>query len=125
MNATLKQLKQNYLKKALFYKAPFYCSLFTFKKMQRINQHADRYINFNDPDSIENYAPEDQFEFIPDNETLKTRFIDFLLDRLIDPLRMQLIKRFNIFNYKPARGVNLLKNFEVSAANDINDFLEN
>lgn len=92
--------------------------------MQKINLHADRYINFNDPDSIEHYAPEDQFEFIPDDVTLKTRIIDFLLNRLIDPLRMQLIKRFNIFNYKPARGVDLLNSFEASAADDISDFLE-
>ncbi len=92
--------------------------------MQKINQHADRYINFNDPDSIENYAPEDQFEFIPDDVTLKTRFIDFLFNRLIDPVRMQLIKRFNIFNYKPARGVDLLNSFETSSADDISDFLE-
>lgn len=92
--------------------------------MQKIDQHADRYINFNDPDSIENYAPEDQFEYIPDDPTLKTRFIDFLLDRLIDPVRMQLIKRFNIFNYKPARGVDLLNTFEVSAADDLSDFIE-
>ena len=92
--------------------------------MQKINQHADRYINLNDPDSIENYAPEDQFEFIPDDVTLKTRFIDFLFNRLIDPVRMQLIKRFNIFNYKPARGVDLLNSFETSSADDISDFLE-
>ena len=92
--------------------------------MQKINQHADRYINFNDPDSIENYAPEDQFEFIPDDVTLKTRFIDFLFNRLIDPVRMQLIKRFNIFNYKPARGVDLLNSFETSSADDISEFLE-
>ena len=92
--------------------------------MKKINQHADRYINFNDPDSIENYAPEDQFEFIPDDVTLKTRFIDFLFNRLIDPVRMQLIKRFNIFNYKPARGVDLLNSFETSSADDISDFLE-
>ena len=90
--------------------------------MQKINLNADQYINFNDSDSIDQYAPEDQFEFIPDDETLKTRLIGFLLDRLIDPLRMQLIKRFNIFNYKPARGVDLLKTFEVSAADDINRF---
>tara|TARA_R100001440_G_scaffold27419_1_gene44960 strand:- start:427 stop:657 length:231 start_codon:yes stop_codon:yes gene_type:complete len=76
--------------------------------MQKINLHADKNINFNNPHSIDNYAPEDQFEFIPDDVTLKSRFIDFLLDCLIDPLRMQLIKRFNIFNYKPARGVDLL-----------------
>tara|TARA_Y100001972_G_scaffold34951_1_gene43333 strand:- start:148 stop:378 length:231 start_codon:yes stop_codon:yes gene_type:complete len=76
--------------------------------MQKINLHADKNINFNNPDSIDNYAPEDQFEFIPDDVTLKSRFIDFLLDFLIDPLRMQLIKRFNIFKYKPARGVDLL-----------------
>ena len=92
--------------------------------MQKINKHADSYINFNDPDSIENYAPEDQFEFIPDDVTLKTRFIDFLFNRLIDPVRMQLIKRFNIFNYKPARGVDLLNSFETSSADDISDFLE-
>lgn len=92
--------------------------------MQKINLNADQYINFNNPDSIEKYCPEDQFEFISDDETLKTRLIDFLLDRLIDPLRMQLIKRFNIFNYKPARGVDLLKTFEVSAADDISDFIE-
>ena len=76
--------------------------------MQKINLHADKNINFNNPDSIDNYAPEDQFEFIPDDVTLKSRFFDFLLDYLIDPLRMQLIKRFNIFNYKQARGVDLL-----------------
>ena len=76
--------------------------------MQKINLHADKNINFNNPDSIDNYAPEDQFEFIPDDVTLKSRFIDFLLDFLIDPLRMQLIKKFNIFKYKPARGVDLL-----------------
>jgi len=92
--------------------------------MQKINLNADQYIDFNNPDSINNYYPEDQFEFIPDDETLKTRLFDFLLDRLIDPLRMQLIKRFNIFNYKPARGVDLLKSFEASAADDINDFIE-
>ena len=92
--------------------------------MQKINQHADRYINFNDPDSIEHYAPEDQFEFIPNDVTLKTRIIDFLLDCLIDPLRMQLIKRFNIFNYNPARGVDLLNSFKVSAADDLSDFIE-
>ena len=80
--------------------------------MQKINLNADQFINWNNPDSIDQYAPEDQFEFIPDDPTLKTRFIGFLLDRLIDPLRMQLIKRFNIFNYKPARGVDLLKDFE-------------
>ena len=57
--------------------------------MQKINLHADKNINFNNPDSIDNYAPEDQFEFIPDDVTLKSRFIDFLLDFLIDPLRMQ------------------------------------
>ena len=92
--------------------------------MQKINQYADRYIDFNNADSIDNYCPEDQFEFIPDDPTLKTRFIDFLLDRLIDPLRMQLIKRFNIFNYKPARGVDLLNSFETSSADDLSDFLE-
>ena len=37
MNATLRQLKPSYSKKALFYKAPFYCSLFFFlKKMPLI-----------------------------------------------------------------------------------------
>lgn len=92
--------------------------------MQKINLNADQYIDFNNADSIENYCPEDQFEFIPDDPTLKTRIIDFLLDRLIDPLRMQLIKRFNLFNYKPARGVDLLNSFEVSAADDITDFIE-
>ena len=92
--------------------------------MQKINLNADQFINWNNQDSIDQYAPEDQFEFIPDDETLKTRLIDFLLDRLIDPLRMQLIKRFNIFKYKPARGVDLLNSFESSAADDISDFLE-
>ena len=76
--------------------------------MQKINLHADKYIDFNNPDSIDNYSPEDQYEYIPDDVTLKSRFFDFLLDYVIDPLRMQLIKRFNIFNYKPARGVDLL-----------------
>lgn len=92
--------------------------------MQKINLNTDKFINWNNPDSIENYYPEDQYEFIPNDETLKTRIIDFLLNRLIDPLRMQLIKRFNIFNYKPARGVDLLKSFEASAADDISDFIE-
>ncbi len=92
--------------------------------MQKINLNADQYIDFNNADSIENYCPEDQFEFIPDDQTFKTRLIDFLLDRLIDPLRMQLIKRFNIFNYKPARGVDLLNSFEAAAADDISDFME-
>ena len=92
--------------------------------MQKINLNADQFINWNNPDSIDQYAPEDQFEFIPDDETLKTRFINFLLDSLIDPLRMQLIKRFNIFNYKPARGVDLLNSFEASAADDLSDFEE-
>ena len=97
-----------YLKKAaLLFKCIYY-----LKKMQKINQHSDRYINFNDPDSIDNYYPEDQFEYIPDDPTIKTRIIDFLLNYLVDPLRMQLIKRFNIFKYKPARGVDLLKDFE-------------
>ena len=80
--------------------------------MQKINLNADQFINWNNPDSVDQYAPEDQFEFIPDDVTLKTRLIDFLLDYLVDPLRMQLIKRFNIFKYKPARGVDLLKDFE-------------
>ena len=90
--------------------------------MQKINLNTDKFINWNNPDSIENYYPEDQYEFIPNDETLKTRIIDFLLNRLIDPLRMQLIKRFNIFNYKPARGVDLLNSFETSAADDLSDF---
>tara|TARA_R100000388_G_C7154448_1_gene116123 strand:+ start:264 stop:542 length:279 start_codon:yes stop_codon:yes gene_type:complete len=90
--------------------------------MQKINQHADRYINFNDPDSIANYCPEDQFEYVPDDPTIKDHILNFLFDYLVDPLRMQLIKRFNIFKYKPARGVDLLNSFEASAADDLSDF---
>ncbi len=80
--------------------------------MQKINLNADQYIDFNNADSIENYYPEDQFEFIPDDPTIKDHILNFLFDYLVDPLRMQLIKRFNIFKYKPARGVDLLKDFE-------------
>ena len=46
--------------------------------MQRINHNIDQYINWNDPDSIENYCPEDQFEYVPDDPTLKDHVIYFL-----------------------------------------------
>tara|TARA_B100000424_G_scaffold144986_1_gene110280 strand:+ start:150 stop:365 length:216 start_codon:yes stop_codon:yes gene_type:complete len=62
--------------------------------MQKINQHADRYIDFNNADSIENYYPEDQYEFIPDDPTLKDNVIYFLQDYLIDPIKFFFIKRF-------------------------------
>ena len=67
--------------------------------MQRINHNIDRYINWNDPDSIDNYAPEDQFEYVPEEPTFKYHVIYFLMD-LINPIRMFCIKRFNIFLYK-------------------------
>lgn len=97
-----------YLKKAaLLFKCIYY-----LKKMQKINQHADRYINFNDADSIQNYYPEDQFEYVPDDPTIKDHILNFLFDYLIDPVRKQLIKRFNIFKYKQPRGVELFKDIE-------------
>jgi len=68
--------------------------------MQRINHNIDKYINWNDPDSIENYCPEDQFEYVPDDPTIRDHVIYFLRDYLIDPIRMFLIKQFNIFHYK-------------------------
>jgi len=64
------------------------------KKMQKINQHADRYINFNDPDSIANYYPEDQFEYVPDDPTIKDHIIYFFRDYLTDPIKFFFIKRF-------------------------------
>jgi len=67
--------------------------------MQRINHNIDRYINWNDPDSIDNYAPEDQFEYVPEEPTFKDHLVYFLMD-LINPIRMFCIKRFNIFLYK-------------------------
>lgn len=72
--------------------------------MQRINHNIDKYINWNDPDSIENYCPEDQFEFVPDDPTIKDHVLNFLFDYIIDPIRMFLIKRFNIFRYKQSEG---------------------
>ena len=72
--------------------------------MQRINHNIDRLINWNDPDSIENYCPEDQFEFVPDDPTIKDHVLNFLFDYIIDPIRMFLIKRFNIFRYKQSEG---------------------
>tara|TARA_B100000282_G_C31611493_1_gene434952 strand:- start:302 stop:580 length:279 start_codon:yes stop_codon:yes gene_type:complete len=57
MNAILKQLKQNFLKKALFYKAPFYCSLFTFKKMQNFilpKTKNKRLLNWAKKDNVQN-----------------------------------------------------------------------
>ena len=45
--------------------------------MQRINNNIDQYINWNDPDSIENYCPEDQFEYVPDEPTFKDHVIFF------------------------------------------------
>jgi len=68
--------------------------------MQRINHNIDRLINWNDPESIENYAPEDQFEYLPNDQTIKDIVFNFLLDYIIDPIRMFLIKRFNILHYK-------------------------
>lgn len=72
--------------------------------MQRINHNIDKYINWNDPDSIENYCPEDQFEYVPDDPTIKDHVLNFLFDYIIDPIRMFLIKRFNIFRYKQSEG---------------------
>jgi len=72
--------------------------------MQRINHNIDQYINWNDPDSIENYCPEDQFEYVPDDPTIRDHVLNFLLDYIIDPIRMFLIKRFNIFRYKQSEG---------------------
>ena len=77
--------------------------------MQKINNNIDQYINWNDPYSIENYAPEDQFEYIPDDPTFKDHVIYFLQDYLIDPLRMFCIKHFKIFNYKKPYGADLLE----------------
>ena len=62
--------------------------------MQRINHNIDRYINWNDPDSIDNYAPEDQFEYVPDEPTFKDHVIYFLRDYLTDPIKFFFIKRF-------------------------------
>ena len=72
--------------------------------MQRINHNIDKYINWNDPDSIENYCPEDQFEYVPDDPTIRDHVLNFLFDYIIDPIRMFLIKRFNIFRYKQSEG---------------------
>ena len=72
--------------------------------MQRINHNIDQYINWNDPDSIENYCPEDQFEYVPDDPTIRDHVLNFLFDYIIDPIRMFLIKRFNIFRYKQSEG---------------------
>jgi len=72
--------------------------------MQRINHNIDKYINWNDPDSIENYCPEDQFEYVPDDPTITDHVLNFLFDYIIDPIRMFLIKRFNIFRYKQSEG---------------------
>tara|TARA_Y200000002_G_scaffold164354_1_gene135634 strand:- start:596 stop:814 length:219 start_codon:yes stop_codon:yes gene_type:complete len=62
--------------------------------MQRINHNIDRYINWNDPDSIDTYAPEDQFEYVPDEPTFKDHVIYFLRDYLTDPIKFFFIKRF-------------------------------
>jgi hypothetical protein len=78
--------------------------------MQKINLHADQYINFNNPDSIDQYAPENQFEFIPDELTIKDNIIYFLLDNFINPVRTFLINKFNIFHFKP-RGLDILEKF--------------
>tara|TARA_B100001057_G_scaffold447437_1_gene486937 strand:- start:413 stop:673 length:261 start_codon:yes stop_codon:yes gene_type:complete len=86
--------------------------------MLKINLNADQFINFNDPDSIEQYAPEDQFEFIPDELTIKDNIIYFLLDNFINPVRTFLINKFNILHFKP-RGLDTLKSFE-----DISDFID-
>jgi len=72
--------------------------------MQRINHNIDKYINWNDPDSIENYCPEDQFEYVPDDPTIRDHVLNFLFDYIIDPIRMFLIKRFYIFRYKQSEG---------------------
>ena len=44
--------------------------------MQKINNNIDQYINWNDPDSIENYCPEDQFEYVPDDPMNDKEFIE-------------------------------------------------
>tara|TARA_R100001443_G_scaffold109338_1_gene120561 strand:+ start:239 stop:457 length:219 start_codon:yes stop_codon:yes gene_type:complete len=72
--------------------------------MQRINHNIDKYINWNDPDSIENYCPEDQFEYVPDDPTIRDHVLNFLFDYIIDLIRMFLIKRFYIFRYKQSEG---------------------
>ena len=75
--------------------------------MQRINHNIDRLINWSEPESIDNYAPEDQFEYVPDDPTFKDHVVYFLQDYLIDPIRMFCIKHFNIFHYKkPFTGEN-------------------
>ena len=74
--------------------------------MQKINLNADQFINFNNPDSIDQYRPEDQFEFIPDELTIKDNIIYFLLDNF----RTFLINKFNIFHFKP-RGLDILEKF--------------
>jgi len=91
--------------------------------MQKINLNADQFINFNDPDSIDQYRPEDQFEFIPDELTIKDNIIYFLLDNFINPVRTFLINKFNIFHFKP-RGLDTLKSFEEYQIKDISDFIE-
>jgi len=70
------------------------------KVMKKINHNIDRLINWSEPESIDNYAPEDQFEYLPNDQTIKDIVINFLLDYIIDPIRMFLIKQFNIFHYK-------------------------
>ena len=77
--------------------------------MQRINNNIDQYINWNDPYSIDNYAPEDQFEYVPDEPTIKDHVVYFLQDYLIDPIRMFCIKHFKIFNYKKPYGADWLQ----------------
>ena len=91
--------------------------------MQKINLNADKYINFNNPDSIDQYRPEDQFEFIPDELTIKDNIIYFLLDNFINPVRTFLINKFNIFHFKP-RGLDTLKSFQEYKLEDISDFIE-
>ena len=78
--------------------------------MQKINLNADKYIDFNNPDSIDQYRPEYQFEFIPDDLTIKDNIIYFLLDNFINPVRTFFINKFNIFHFKP-RGLDTLKKF--------------
>ena len=77
--------------------------------MQRINNNIDQYINWNDPYSIDNYAPEDQFEYVPDELTFKDHVVYFVQDYLIDPIRMFCIKHFKIFNYKKPYGADWLQ----------------
>jgi len=78
--------------------------------MQKINSNIDKFIDFNNSDSIDQYRPENQYEFIPDELTIKDNIIYFLLDNFINPVRTFLINKFNIFHFKP-RGLDTLEKF--------------